>query len=53
VRRPNEREFLKLVLDSVPDLPRGFADSLLEIVEKAPDDRSLEIQRLIEESTRE
>ncbi len=50
MQRPNLREFLHSVLDSLDDLPAGFAERLEGLVDLPPEERAERIQRLIEES---
>jgi hypothetical protein len=54
--RPNEREFLSQVLESVKDLPEGLSERLLRLVDQTPDalgERADAIRRLLEESSRD
>ncbi len=54
--RPNEREFLSLVLEKVEDLPEGLSERLLSLVDEAPEpleQRADAIRRAIEEHSRD
>ena len=50
MQRPNLREFLHSVLETVEELPEGFAERLESLVDAPPEERAERIQRLIEES---
>jgi hypothetical protein len=52
MQRPNEREFLRDVLQEVEDLPPGLADRLIEVIERRAPDRGEAIRKLFEEFAR-
>ena len=52
MQRPNEREFLRNVLQEVEGLPEGLADRLIEVIEGRAADRAEAIRKLFEESAR-
>jgi len=47
--RPSEREFLEQVLETLNDLPPGFAQRFVEILGKKDVDRAQAIRQLIED----
>jgi hypothetical protein len=53
MQRPNDREFLAAVLETMDDLPEGFAERLVALIAEGGEERAQAIRQLIEESTRE
>ena len=53
MHRPNEQEFLSAVLEELDELPPGFAERLIALVDKQPGERAQAIQELIAELTRD
>jgi hypothetical protein len=53
MQRPNDREFLAAVLETMDDLPEGFAERLVTLIAEGGEERAQAIRQLIEESTRE